>query len=242
MDQSALTYLSHLPYLFFLTSFYRIRPTTAFVCIAIDLIATGVPFYLLRQTLASHSFRTPKDAVANRLVINDWSVQVFTALFATCIYAVVVFGSFVTWMPKYLVIHFEGIKDISLLYNSTFIWLVVAFVPTGVAVKTFLFTPSIAAKPDAHEEKTALFNAETATLSQTVAYNLWGYSKRVRVLIQRTGILVATVWLNTWLHTYVAVDGAEGAGAAGWSAVWALAATISGIGFKWVGDVDGISN
>ena len=212
------------------------------MCIFIDLVATATPFYLLRKTLASHSFRTPKNAVANRSVINDWSVHIFTSLFATCVYAVVVSGSFGTWLPKYLVTHFEGIKDISSLYNSTFIWLVAAFLPIGVAVKTFLFTPSIAAKPDFNAKEIASFNAETATLRQTIAYNLWGKSERVKVLVQRTGTLAATVGLNTWLHTYMAVDGSEGAGAAGWSAVWAIAATITGILFKWVGDVEGIAN
>ena len=242
IDQLALTYLTHLPYLFFLTSFYKIRPTTALACLIIDMIATSIPFRLLRTNLASHGFKTPKGAIANRSVINDYGVQAGASLFASGIYSVIVVSSFGTWMPKYLVTHFDGIKDISLLYNSTFIWLAAALIPTGIAAKIFLFTPAVAAKPDSGKKNVTSFDAETATMRDTIAYNLWGHSKRIRILMQRTGTLASMVGLHTWLHTYVAVDGAEGFGAAGWSAVWALAATCTGVAFIWISDVDGMSN
>ena len=143
-------------------------------------------------------------------------------------------------MPKYLVTHFEGIKDISLLYNSTFIYLAGTFVPTGFAAKTFLFTPAVAAKPDPNDKKAGAFDAETSTLRETFVHTFWSHSKRVKVLIQRTGSLAAMVGMHTWLHTYVAVDGAEGYGAAGWSGVWALAATVTGFAFFWMSHVDGV--
>ncbi|KAL9101849.1 MAG: hypothetical protein Q9163_002933 [Psora crenata] len=242
IDQSTLTFLTHLPYLYFLTSFYKIRPTTAIICLSIDLTAVYIPFYLMRGYKVSHKVKTPKGAVANRSIINDTGVQIFTSLFATGVYGVVVFVSFGTWMPSYLVTHFEGIRDISLLHNSTFLWLCAAFIPTGVAAKTFLFTPAVAAKPDEYDEKAASFDPQTATLMETIEYNLWGHSKRVRTLMQRTVTLAAIVGLHTWLHTYIAVDGAEGFGGAGWSSIWALAATLTGLGFLWVGNVDGMSN
>ena len=209
---------------------------------SIDLISTCVPFYFLRSTIASHKYKSGKGTVANRSVINDWGVQLSASLFATGVYSVVLFASFSSWMPEYLVLHFEGIKDISSLRNSKFIMLLATFLPIGLAAKTFLFTPATAAKSDAYDEKTASFNTETSTLSQTIEYNLWGYSKRTRVLIQRTATLASLVGLHTWLHTYVAVDGAEGFGAAGWSGVWAAAAILTGICFWWTADVEGVSN
>ena len=212
------------------------------VCLTIDLIAMCGPFYLLRSSLASHRLKTPKGAVANRSVINDYGVQGYTTLFATGIYGVVVYGSFATWMPTYLVIHFDGIKDISSLYSVGFLVLCAAFLPTGLAAKTFLFTPATAAKPDSRDGVIASFDAETATFAETIEYNLWGQSARVRTLIQRTATLAAIVGSHTWLHTYVAVSGAEGFGAAGWASIWALAAVLTGAGFWWVGDVDGMSN
>lgn len=182
--------------------------------------------------------KAPKGTVANRSVINDWGVQLSTVLFATGVYSVVLLASFGTWMPKYLVTHFEGIKDISTLRSSTFLVLCATLFPTGLAAKTFLFTPAEAAKTDAYDNKIAAFDAETASLSETLIHNVWGYSSRIRTLMRRTGVLIGLVGLHTWLHLYVAVEGAEGFGAAGWSSVWMIAATLTGIGFAWVGDVN----
>ncbi|KAG8534176.1 uncharacterized protein KY384_001020 [Bacidia gigantensis] len=143
------------------------------------------------------------------------------------------------WWLGYDVIHFDGIKDLSKIYRSDVMWLLAPFVPIGIAAKTFLFTPSFAAKADARDDEIEAFNPETASLSDTALYNIWGHSKRVRVLAQRTAVLVALAGLHTWLHTYIVVEGAEGFGAAGWASIWVLAATLTGLGFAWVGNIDG---
>ena len=145
-------------------------------------------------------------------------------------------------MPTYLILNFKNMESLESIYNSPFLLLCAAFVPIGIAAKTFLFTPAVAARPDAHDEKTALFDAEEATLMETILYNVWGHSKRVKTLMERTAVLALLVGLRTALHTYIAVDGAEGFGAVAWSSVWVLAAVLTGLGFWWVGDVDGMSN
>lgn len=230
--------MAHLPYLFFLTSFYKIRPTTAIVCLAIDLTAVTAPFYLFRGSRAPHLLQPPKGSVANRSLISDIQLQILITLLAAGVYSTVVFGSFQTWVPKFFVTHFEGIRDISSLYNSQFVLLCAAFIPTGAAAKTFLFTPSTAAKADAYDVKVATFNAETASLKETILYNIYGHSKRVRILGERSLILAGVVGFHTWLHTYLVVDGAEGIGAVGWSSIWSAAAIVTGLAFAWVGDVD----
>lgn len=201
------------------------------------MIATCVPFYLLRPPSAYHKLHTPAGAAANRSIIDDFGVQTSTSVLAAGIYGVVVFGSFCTWLPTYLVTHFEGIRDISALYDSTFPYLIALFVPTGFAAKTFLFTPAMAAKPD-QEEGAAVFDPMTATLRGTLAYNFVPQSKRGRTLLARTATLIAVSGVHTWLHTYGAVEGAEGFGAAGWSSIWAFAAALTGGAFWLVGDVD----
>ena len=242
-DLAALISLSHLPYQFFLISFYKIRPTTAATCLTVDIIATCLPFYLLRDRSAFHNLHTPKGAVANRTVIDDWGVQISTSMLAAGVYGVVVFASFGTWLPSYLVTHFEGIRDISTLYDSTFPFLIAFFVPAGFAAKTFLFTPTMAAKRGpAEEEATATFDPENSTLGETFVYNFWGYSKRVKTLITRTAALVTVSSVHTWLHTYGAVEGAEGFGAVGWASVWALAALLTSAAYLVVGDVEGVNN
>ena len=229
-----------MPYLYFLSSFYDIRPTTSAYCIVIDTLAAYVPFYSLKVSSSIHSIKTPKGVAANRSVINDIVIQIYTSLLAAGIYGVVVFASYGIWLPKYLVIHFDGLRDITAAYSTNFPWLILSFLPTGFAAKVFLFTPATAAKSDKYDKKTAAFNPETATLGETVVYNLWGYSHRARILIMRTATLVAVGGAHTVLQTYGSLKGAELMGAVGWSSVWGVAAALTGVAFLWVGDVDGM--
>lgn len=242
MDLASLTLLSHLPHLYLLTTFYGIRPTTMISCLTIDILTTYIPFKLLRDLSATHRAEAPKGSVSNRSVINDLSVRIYTTLLAAGIYGVVVFGSFGTWLPVYLVVHFDGLKDISAAHSAALPFLIISFLPIGYAAREFMFTPATGAKPDAHDRQMAAFNPVTATLGETVIYNVWGHSKRTRTLIQRTTILALITGLHTWLQTYVAIEGVEGYGAAGWSGVWALAAVVTGAAFWWVADVEGVSN
>lgn len=242
MDIASLTLLSHAPHLYLLTNFYRIRPTTALTCLIIDTLSTYFPFRLMRNPSATHRRVTPKDAVANRSVINDTSVRIYTSILASAIYGVVVFGSLGSWLPVYLVLHFDGLRDISAAHSAALPKLIVLSLPVGYAAREFIFTPSTGSRPDSFDEQIASFNPEIATLRETILYNVWGYSKRTRTLIKRTLTLAAVTGIHTWLQTYVAIEGTEIFGAAGWSAVWALAAVVTGTAFWWVGDVEGISN
>ena len=229
-----------MPYHYFLLSFYKIRPTTSVYCIAIDTLAAYVPFYSLKVSSSIHSIKTPKGVAANRSVINDISIQIYTSLLAAGIYGAVVFASYGLWLPKYLVVHFDGLRDITAAYSTNFPWLILSFLPTGFAAKVFLFTPAAAAKSDKYDKKIAAFNPETATLGETVVYNLWGYSHRARILIKRTATLAAVGGAHTIIQIYGSLKGAELSGAVGWSSVWGLAAALTGAAFLWVGDVDGM--
>ena len=236
-DFAAFTFLSTVPYYYFLATFYVIRPTTVMTGLAIDTLVAYLPFYTFKVSSSIHSIRTPKGVAANRSVINDFGVQAATSLFAAGIYAVVVFLSYATWLPIHLVLYFEGIRDISLAHNSNFPYLIASFLPIGFAAKVFLFTPAEAAKPDAYDREIAKFNPETATLKETLMFNLFGYSNRTRTLMQRTTTLAVIGGLHTWLRTYITVEGSEILGAAGWSGVWSIAAVVTGLMYVWVGDV-----
>ena len=209
-------------------------------CLAIDIVAAWLPFYSLKVSSSIHSVKTPRGVAANRSVINDYGVQVATVLLAAGIYGVVVLTSYSTWLPVYLITHFDGIRDISALHNKNFPWLAGSFLPLGFAAKVFLFTPATASKPDNHDKAIAKFNPETATLGETVWYNIWGYPHRTRTLIKRTATLITVAGLHTALQTYVTISGAEGFGAVGWSSVWALATSLTGAAYWWVADVQGI--
>lgn len=238
IDITTLTVLSHSPHLYLLGAFYNISPITIITCLAVDSITAYVPLSLLRNTLPTHRWKAPRGTVADRIVINDLPARLLVSLLAAAIYGLAVLGSFASWLPVYLVIHFDGIRDISAAHNANLPLLISLFLPIGAAAGEFLFRASQGTKPDAHDVQTASFNPETASLSQTVAYNLWGFSARTRALIKRTATVVVITGLHTWLQTYVAIEGVEAYGAAGWSAVWSSAAALTGLVFWWVGNVE----
>ena len=241
-DMASLTFLAHLPTNFLLFYFYHIRPSTVVFSLVTDIISTYVPFYLLRPLAPVHYAEAPRGAVANRFIINDFPILIYTTLLAAGIHGIVLFASFTTWLPIHLVLYFDGIRDISFVHESQLPWLILASIPTGLAARTFLFSPAAGAKRDLGDIKNLAFKPETATLSETIYYNLWGYSKRTRTLIQRTAILAATIGLYTWFQIWFTVDGTEWTGAAGWGAVWSAATTLTGAAFWWVTDVSGIAN
>lgn len=241
-DLACLTFLSHMPYLYLLTTFYTVRPTTMWAGIAIDVLSTYLPFTLLRDSSPIHQPDAPKSLVANRSILKDISVQISTSTLAAALYGLVVFGSFRGWLPVYLVVHFDGLRDISGAYKADLHFITAGFFLNGYAAQSFLFLPALGAKPDAHDLKMAEFDPETATLGQTIWYNIWGYSKRTRTLIKRTAVLAIATAMQTGLRTYFTIEGVELAGAAIWAGMWAAAAVLVGGVFWWVGDVEGVFN
>ena len=211
-------------------------------CLLIDVMTTYLPFRLLREVSPAHDNHAPKGLVSNRSVINDVAVRAYTTFLGAGIYGVVVFGSFGTWLPVYLVIHFDGLKDISAAHSAAFPFLVFSFLPIGYAAREFMFTAATSAKPDAYDKELARFNPSTATFRETLMYNFFGYSKRTRTFIQRTATVALVGGLHTWLQLYVAIEGAESLGAAGWSMLWSCAALLTGTAYWWVGDVEEMSN
>ncbi|KAL9593606.1 MAG: hypothetical protein Q9179_005792 [Wetmoreana sp. 5 TL-2023] len=241
-DLGSLTVLSHMPYLYLLTTFYAVRPTTLWLGIAIDVASTYFPFMLLRDSSPVHRPEASKGEVANRSILSNSPIKFYTSLLAAAVYGVVIYGSFRSWLPAYLIVHFEGLKDLSGAHEAALPGVIVGFLISGYAAQSFLFIPALGAKPDAHDLKMAEFDPETATLGQTIWYNVWGYSKRSRTLIKRTATLALTSAMQTGLRTYITVEGVELAGAAGWAVMWASTATLLGGILWWVGDVDGVSN
>lgn len=241
-DLASLTMLSHMPYLYLLTTFYAVRPTTLWLGLLVDIVSTYLPFSLLRDSSPIHRSEASKREVANRSILNDLNIKLYTSFLAAAVYGVVIYGSFRTWLPGFLIVHFEGLKDLSGAYEAALPGVTVGFLTSGYAAQSFLFRPALGAKPDAHDMQMAEFDAESATLGQTIWYNVWGYSKRSRTLIKRTAILVLASAMQTGLRTYITIEGVEPIGAAGWAAMWASAATLVGAVFWWVGDVEGVSN
>ncbi|KAL8682330.1 MAG: hypothetical protein Q9186_001606 [Xanthomendoza sp. 1 TL-2023] len=241
-DLASLTMLSHMPYLYLLTTFYAVRPTTMWLGLFVDVASTYLPFTLLRDSSPVHRSEAKKHEVANKSILDDFNIRLYTSFLAAVMYGIVIYGSFRSWLPGFLIVHFDGLKDLSGAYEAALPGVTIGFLISGYAAQSFLFVPALGAKPDAHDIQMAEFDPETATLGQTIWYNVWGYSKRSRTLIKRTVTLILVSAMQTGLRTVITVEGVDVVGAAGWAAMWAMAATLVGSGFWWVGDVEGVSN
>ena len=57
-------------------------------------------------------------------------------------------------------------------------------------------------------------------------------------MIRRTALVVALVTGNTFVQSYMTVEGVEGTGAVVYATVWGAAAGIAGVVLGLVGDVD----
>lgn len=81
------------------------------------------------------------------------------------------------------------------------------------------------------------FDPLTATFSETLEHNFWGYEERTKIIIKRTLTLMAVCGGNTFLQAWMTIEGVETAGALGYAAVWVVAAGLTGAALGLVGAV-----
>ncbi|RMY92996.1 hypothetical protein D0862_09339 [Hortaea werneckii] len=242
-DLAGLACLSNLPYYFLLHTFYEIHLSACLTAFAIDVSSIAIPFALLRPI--SHAHTAGK--TANQLVAHDPFVFSMMAIFGSAIYAVTVYSSLYTWLPVYMITRFDEVRSLQSAHDAS-VWMLLAILlPIGWATTQFLFTPAVGQRgnpgltdPDIHPEFAEEFNAETATLGETVAYNLGfgkqGFSKRAEVVAKRTAVLIGCSVINTVERTVMSVAGTDVAGAAGWASVWGVAGMLTAVAYAWVGN------
>ena len=183
----------------------------------------------------------------NQLVAHDPWVFTLMALFGSAVYAVTVYSSLYTWLPVYLVTHFDEVRSLQAAHDASVPLLLAILVPVGLATTQFLFTPTVGARgnpgltdPRIHPEQAEFFDAETATLGETVAYNLGfgvhGFSARAEVLAKRTAVLIACSVTNTVVRTVMTIAGTEPVGAMGWASVWGVAGALTAVAYAWAGN------
>ncbi|KXT09441.1 hypothetical protein AC579_5984 [Pseudocercospora musae] len=243
-DLAWLTLLSNVPHYFLLNTFYGIDYLAAVVPLFIDVSTIAIPFALLRGMNRARDTSAPK--TVNQAVAQDTGIQWVTGLLGASLYALVIYGSFYTWLPQYMVVHFDGLRSVQKAHDTTQFLLLAVLGPVGYATTQFIFVPAIgsAANPGLTDPKLkpekVPFNPETATFSETLAWNLGfseaGFSHRAEILAKRTFMLAASAFINTFIRAYVTIEGTEIVGAIGWASVWSFAAGLTGFAFSWVGD------
>ncbi|ESZ96914.1 hypothetical protein SBOR_2708 [Sclerotinia borealis F-4128] len=231
-DLAALSLLSHGPPLYLLGTFYEVGMKTVLSSLLIDTLTTYIPFRLLRPLSPAHA---DSPSVPNRDITSDLPVQIITTLLAASIYSVTLYGAYMSYMPLYLATYFEGIPSIAAAYSATPTSLLPMTLLLGLATRSFIFTPTTATKSS--DSMAPPFNPETATLGDTIWWNLWGWSKKTKMVIKRTATLMTVTGVNTFLQTYITVEGVEAVGAVAYSGVWVVAAGICGGVLGFVGAV-----
>jgi hypothetical protein len=169
--------------------------------------------------------------VPNRDILTDFSVQTYTTLLAAAIYSVTLYSAYASYLPIYLVTYFSNIPTIAAAHSSTPVTLFPVTLLLGLAAKSFIFTPAAAAPG----VRPPTFNPESATLGETFWYNVWGYDERTKVVIKRTLALMLVSGVNTFVQTFVTVEGVEVMGAVAYSGVWIVAAGVTGAALGLVG-------
>lgn len=225
-DLAALSILSHGPPLYLLGIFYEVKPISLISSLVIDSLSSYIPFRLLRPLSPAHS------AVPSDDIVTSASIQAYTAILAALIYSVTLFSAYTVYLPVYFVTYFANIHTIAAAHSASLITLFPISLVLGLGAKSFIFTPA-AVVPS----RGMVFNPETATLGETVWYNVWGYSKRTKTVITRTVTLMLVSGVNTFVQTFVTTEGVEARGALGYSAVWVVAGGVTGVALGIVGAV-----
>lgn len=240
-DVAALSTLSRGPTLYLLTTFYGTNVATALASLSVDVISSFLPFVLLRALSPAHS-SSASTVVPNRELVADRAILVYTTLLAGAIYSVTLFTAFSTYLPRVLVLYFEGIPSIeaarsatpSIFVNGPTMLFCLLF---GLAARTFIFTPSAVVGATKNDRERQEFDPVSATFGETLYWNLWGYTSRAKVVITRTALIMAVAAVDTYISCTMTISGVESTGALAYAAVWATAAFFTGVGFVVVGDV-----
>lgn len=247
VDVASLNTLVQTPIFVLLHYFYVISAPTLLTTCTISILAPALPFYLLRPLSAPHSSGSKgQSKLRNRIIINDPITTLATSATATIVYATTLQFAFSTFLPVFLVVHFDGLRDLSFAYNvantlpTLFMWLA----PAGVASTQFLFRPAEGAASSSFSATGANsialtrshFDPRTATLAQHIYHNVWGwYTSRQKELIGRTVILGTFLLAETVVHVYSTINGVDAVGAVGYAGLWLVGAIVLGIVLEWVG-------
>lgn len=220
-----------------MADFYNVSPKTAIAGLSVDVIASFVPFLLLRPLSGAHK---ASSSTPNREIIVDRQIGVLSTLLAGFIYNVVLFLSYKTYLPGALVLHFEGIPTVEPANNAAAIYVsplaTALALLSGLAARSFIFTPVAATGRTEQDEKAAQFDPVVAGLGETLWWNIWGYTTQTKVAVLRTAVVMAVTGVNTYLSCAMTISGVETTGAAVYASVWVVAAFFTGLGLSIVGE------
>ncbi|KAF1972017.1 hypothetical protein BU23DRAFT_469597 [Bimuria novae-zelandiae CBS 107.79] len=234
-DIGALTAVINIPFAFLLTTYFNVSHLYAFVHVAIEVVAIAVPTFLLRPIA---DVNNPAVRIRNRYLLDSFQVWASNTALAVGVYATVIYAALQTnWLTLFLINHFD-LPSVELAHDLYVPTLAGKLLIAGYATRAFLLNPSIGAQADTGASTPVEdFKPATATLPQTLKHNVWFFSKRTRLLIQRTVVLSVFLLAHT-VRQGTTLQGSEIIGSAGYASVWIVAANICAWWFAWTGDAE----
>jgi hypothetical protein len=223
--------------LYLVHTFYGVSALTTGASLAVELLSTFVPFVLLRPLSAAHGPAAPN--APNRDLLADRSLLGITTLLAGFVYGTLLVLASQSFLPATFVIHFEGIPSVRPVYDAVLygsgprLALGLLF---GAAARVFIFTPALATGPTLGDKSVARFDAASASLGETLYWNLWGYTGQTRKALVRTAVAMAATGIDTFLQCRT-VAGVTAYGAAAYAGVWVVATMLTGQSLAYVGAV-----
>lgn len=206
----------------------------------VDLLSLSIPFQLARQlydSIRTKGSSTPAISanVTRPPLAKDLVLQIYATVLAAAIYSVALFIAYQSFLAKTLVVHFAGLATVEPAHKATFLSLLPIGIIFGLACDAFIFIPAASSTATSNEDDSGHFDPVTASLGETVRYNLWGWNSRTKVVLRRTALLALLVVPATiYLQSAYALQGVDARGAAAWAAVWAAAAGAAGLGLGFV--------
>ncbi|PFH55628.1 hypothetical protein XA68_17917 [Ophiocordyceps unilateralis] len=230
LDVAMLDLLAHGPLFYLQATFYSLGATTAASALLVDVLAAATPFYLMRPLSAVHRPASRGSSFAD---VIDLPLQLYTSALAASIYTIIVALSLRLVLPRILVVYFPGLPSLEPAYAASYADVLPATGLFGAAASALIYAPSATTPRDAADRKH--FDPVTATLGETVRWNLWGYSSRTKIAVCRTAAAMLLVGVNTYLSCTRTMYGVETPGAVAYAAVWVVAALCSGLALGLVG-------
>ncbi|KAK4661968.1 uncharacterized protein QC763_709330 [Podospora pseudopauciseta] len=242
-DLASLALLSHGPATFLVSVFYGIRWLTAGAYLGVEVVSTALPFLLLRHLSGDGGKESA--ATPNREIVTDKWIQLLTSLQAGLVYSVVLFLAGRTFLSDVFVLHFEGIPTVKPAVEPAAIFTGADGVATGVlgllmgwAARRFIFAPVVTApEGTVGDEENERFDPASASLEETVKWNLWGWRDKTKVSVVRTGAAVVATVVGTYLDTALGIRGVDQVGAGVYAGVWGLAVVLTGVALTYVGSI-----
>ncbi|EEP82656.1 predicted protein [Uncinocarpus reesii 1704] len=231
-DITSFVGLINLPTYVLLYSFYGLRPTTILTVAAINTISTTLPFFYFRRTNRIHSLTTSFE----RPVLTDRPTAIYTSLVSAAIYTVALYLSFATWLPTFLVTHFEGLPSIQAAYEGAkgLIPMFVSLLPAGYAARDFLFVSSIG-QPHAEDEGPEYVKRQGELFVTSLHRKHWApLPAKRKTLTARTISLAAMTFANTVVQLVGTINGVGIEGAVGWALIWTAANLANGMVYGWI--------